>query len=193
MLLVLKQRGLPVEDPSPVITMLDPAESSVVKVTSLPLAIVKVELLFAANAPLAVVVPVTTRLPPIVSLPVTEAEFRVANPEVERVEREVAPVTPRVEERVVAPVTPRVPPTVSLPVTEAEFRVANPEVERVEREVAPVTPRVEERVVAPVTPRVPPRVVAPLPTEKVLVPVTEVLPLRDTVPLPVEKVEVAPD
>ena len=125
------------------------------------------------------VAPVTPRVPPTVSLPVTEALFKVARPEVRRVEREefpvtfkveervVAPVTPRVELRVVAPVTPRVPPTVSLPVIDALLKVARPEVRRVEREEFPVTFKVEERVVAPVTPRVPPRVVAPVPTEKV--------------------------
>jgi hypothetical protein len=76
----------------------------------------------------------------------------VASPEVPKVLKVVAPVTPRVvptesELKVVAPVTPRVVPTVS----EADNVVAS------------VTSSVELKVTAPVTPNVVP-IVAPLVT-----------------------------
>jgi hypothetical protein len=58
------------------------------------------------------VLPVTPRVPPIVALFVTDAELRVARPEVLRVDRDVLPVTPRV------------PPIVALTVTPKEFNVA---------------------------------------------------------------------
>jgi len=65
--------------------------------------------------PLNVARPVTPRVVPTVAALVTERLFNVARPEVERVESEELPVTPRVPPRVVAPV-----PTVKVlaPVTE---------------------------------------------------------------------------
>jgi len=116
------QSGEPEELPRPVITIFELVVLLVAKVTLSPPVRVKVEAALAAKLPLAVKVlakapvPVTARLPPTDSLPVIEAEFRVARAEVVRVEREVLPVTASVELRVVAPVTPSVPPTVTLPV-----------------------------------------------------------------------------
>ena len=98
---------------------------------------------------------VTDKFPPTVALFVTAAEFRVARPEVESVDREVLPVTVRV------PVTHRFPPTVSLLVTAAEFNVASPDVESVDRDEFPVTHNVPATVAlflivtVPVTERLP--------------------------------------
>jgi hypothetical protein len=111
-----------------------------------------------------VIAPVTPRVPPTVALFVTAAEFRVARPDVDTVDR------------VVLPVTPRVPPTVALLVTPKEFRVEAPEELSVVNApvlgvVAPiVVPFIVPPVIAtpleaklfavrrPVTPRVPPTV-----------------------------------
>lgn len=99
--------------------------------------------------PLKVASPVTPSVPPTVPFPVTAALFNVAKPLVERVEREVLPVTSSVDVSVVAPVTPNVPPTVALPVTDALFKVAKPDVESVESEVLPLTFNVPAMTVLP--------------------------------------------
>ena len=89
------------------------------------LPVVRVKPLEAVRVLVKVPVPVTARLAPMVSLLVTEAELKVARPEVDRVEREELPVTDRVPPRVVAPV-----PTVRVLVPETEvlqLRVTAPE------------------------------------------------------------------
>src|SRR5579862_28978 len=92
------------------------------------------------NPPANVSRPVTPKVPPTVPLPVIEALFRVARPEVERVEREVLPVTPRVPVRVELPATARLAERVAAPVTLRLFPTFR----------APRTPSPPETVTAPV-------------------------------------------
>jgi len=84
--------------------------------------------------PLKVARPVTPRVVPTVAALVMEALFSVARPDVERVESEELPLTPRVPPRVVAPV-----PTVKVlvPVTDV-LPLRETEPVPVEKVVAPV-------------------------------------------------------
>ena len=87
-----------------------------------------------------VVAPVTPKVPPTEPLPVTEALFRVARPEVESVESVVLPVTPKVPVREELPATARLAESVAEPVTLRLFPMLR----------APRTPSPPATVTAPV-------------------------------------------
>ena len=78
-------------------------------------------------------------LPLNVPVLVTEREFKVANPEVDRVESEELPVTPKVPPMVWLPVTDRLPPKEPEPET----------VKSLDKVVLPVTERVDATEVGP--------------------------------------------